>query len=705
MEVPDFNDPTPGGNSRVLVKPEVLKEILQAIALAEKRVEICIDSTLVETIIQDADLNRACQDLVSRGTSMRVITEITEQNVAYCKELMKVSQVVHKDKLMEGIWVVTEACFVSTLPQTRTDAQSIEYMKTSMGEVLILQKSVFDRLWARSVPAEVKIQELETGEIEKTEVFYGAEEAVKIIVNCMAGAQKEMVACTEAASIALVTNIEPIGREYRDFKRRGVRFRSIYEITKESLPYVKELTQFAEIRHLDGIKGNFAVTEKEYLATAIISSGNEPVTEVIRSTSRAVMEQHRYFFEFLWVKSVPAEQRIRELESGTEIPRIEVIEDPRKSIGLAQEIMVNTRNEFSVMFATPRTFALAIALGALETYRKMTDNGVMVRILIPANNDSPPLPEDIDKARKTAPRVHIKLTPSALNTRLTILISDGNRLMTWELRDDLNQDAYKAAGVSTYSNLESLASSYKAIFDALWNMADMYEQAENHRKAQIEFINIAAHELRTPIQPILGLAEVVREQIENSPEQATLIDAIIRNAKRLQSLQEDILEVARMESNLLQLKLSVFNLKNTIREAVAEWRSAMAAKQILLEYDGNRTDDILVNADEEKILQVLRNLLENAFKFTDRGTIRIAAKTSKNGQVVVSVRDSGTGIDQEIIPRLFEKFATKSVKGTGLGLYICRNLVESHGGRIWAENNKGGVGATFYFSLPIRPRE
>jgi signal transduction histidine kinase len=128
-------------------------------------------------------------------------------------------------------------------------------------------------------------------------------------------------------------------------------------------------------------------------------------------------------------------------------------------------------------------------------------------------------------------------------------------------------------------------------------------------------------------------------------------------------------------------------------------------KDVMLVWNGSTARDVIVYADEERIAQVVRNLLENALKFTATGTIRISTRMAKSGrEAIVSVEDSGTGIDEEILPRLFQKFATKSPKGTGLGLFICRKIIESHGGRVWAENNSNGPGATFSFSLPTKPQ-
>jgi two-component system sensor histidine kinase VicK len=223
---------------------------------------------------------------------------------------------------------------------------------------------------------------------------------------------------------------------------------------------------------------------------------------------------------------------------------------------------------------------------------------------------------------------------------------------------------------------------------------------------QKEFIDVAAHELRTPIQPILGLTQIVRSKV-TEPQQQALLDVTMRNAKRLQRLADAILDVTKIESKSLNLKKERFNLNDVITTAIndAITNDSLLKKEkdaIKLEY---RHQDVFVEADKERIIQVISNLLSNAIKFTQlRGTISISLQKkddNNNSHVVISMKDTGSGIDPEILPKLFTKFASKSYQGTGLGLFISKSIVEAHGGRIWAENNADGKGgAIFYFSLP-----
>ncbi|HZA48575.1 MAG TPA: ATP-binding protein [Nitrososphaera sp.] len=252
-----------------------------------------------------------------------------------------------------------------------------------------------------------------------------------------------------------------------------------------------------------------------------------------------------------------------------------------------------------------------------------------------------------------------------------------------------------------------------------------YNKLKEIDKMKDEFINVAAHELRTPIQPIIGLSEVLRSRIRNNDsgnstnaENQEYIDVVLRNGQRLGKLVEDILDVTKMESQSLELHKEHFDLNDLIINIIDDIVAAEADSMVYgLPARRKEKNHVKINyqpqhlpvyADRNRITQVISNLLNNALKFTSEGYVTITAEkktdnnSTKNGTiVVVNVCDSGSGIDPEMMPKLFTKFSSKSFSGTGLGLYICKNIIEAHGGRIWAENNKDGKGATFSFMLPI----
>ena len=234
------------------------------------------------------------------------------------------------------------------------------------------------------------------------------------------------------------------------------------------------------------------------------------------------------------------------------------------------------------------------------------------------------------------------------------------------------------------------------------------EQLKVHDKMQKEFINVASHEMKTPTQAIIGYSDLMQKHPDKREE---MLKAISRNAVRLQRLTNDILDVTRIESQTLKLDKEKFNLSDLIANVVEDQRSHIEKEnqKIKLMYN-NKYDSYgapIVDADRDRITQVISNLLGNAIKFTSNqvegGSVSVTLEKNHNNreEVIVNIRDTGEGIHQEILPRLFTKFATKSFAGTGLGLYISKSIVEEHGGRMWAQNNSDGQGATFTFTLPL----
>jgi signal transduction histidine kinase len=228
-------------------------------------------------------------------------------------------------------------------------------------------------------------------------------------------------------------------------------------------------------------------------------------------------------------------------------------------------------------------------------------------------------------------------------------------------------------------------------------------QLEVRDKLQNDFINIAAHELRTPIQPMLGVVELMEGSLNGGDSvevKRDEIEMLSRNANRLERLSSQLLEMARIEGGALQLHLEPVDISNEIRHIIQNLQNTLQ-KDIVVRY-ADPEKPLIVQGDKTRLFEVLSNLVSNAIKFTDQGAVTISTEQSADGnQALVKIVDTGSGIDAEIMPRLFTKFATKSDSGTGIGLYISKKIIEQHNGKIWAQNNPSGRGATFTFSLPL----
>jgi two-component system sensor histidine kinase VicK len=586
---------------------------------------------------------------------------------------------------------------------------------------------------------------------ERTEIWYGVDNIISRSLEVLSRMQTTYDLCLDSTGVSPILEIEPIKKAYFELKNRGVKIRIITEITTQNISYCKEIMNIGDVRHLEGIKGNFVIADgAKYAGIANTRDGNLP--QLISSNVMAFVEQQQYFFEMLWDKAIPAKKRIREIEEGRSPEKLEIIEDTQKSISRAFDIMNRTQKELLVLFATPRTFSLALLGEAASIYRKISENGVDIKLLVPRGTvDHIEENEQMAKVGQISPSINLRFTEVDLNTRITIMISDRNEFMSWELRDDTLDDPYLAGGIATYSNIKSIASSYAIIFDNLWKITEFAEnlrmaniKLEGNEKVMKEFINIAAHELRTPIQPLLGLSEVVRDRILNLAKQLQsweqeevvyrqlqdaaspaiparsdsnyrssslassieeiigMVDVVNRNAKRLEKLTSSLLDVSRIENNKsLGLSKENFNLVQKIRNVIYDIKSSQGEKADAIEIVYHAPDEpIMIEADKTRIYEVVSNLLRNAIKFTDSGTITITSRL-EGKNAIISIKDTGRSIDPELMPRLFTKFASKSETGTGLGLYLSKKIIEAHGGKIWAENNKDEKGATFAFTLPL----
>jgi len=357
------------------------------------------------------------------------------------------------------------------------------------------------------------------------------------------------------------------------------------------------------------------------------------------------------------------------------------------------------------------------------------------------------IPDDVSNDKISSSKfIDIRYIEPMSETRSTILLVDKKFSLVMELKDDVNELFDEAIGLSIYSNSKPGVFSYVSIFENLWTQTELYNRIKGvnvrlelandkldiHNKILDEYIHIAAHELRNPIQPILGLSQVLKSKFTQGKEgqisineAASLLDIIIRNAKKMNRLTDNVLDIAKIEAKTLHLKKEVFDLNELIQTLVEDfiwenntWNTndnnnyrdiklSLIPSSISKEKEQKVDSDLfLIKADKSRITQVISNLLNNAFKFTIKGKlINIDIKKEySNGSkyVVINIVDSGSGIDSEILPKLFTKFATKSeTGGTGLGLFLSKCIIEAHSGKIWARNNRYGNGATFGFRLPL----
>ncbi|MGH9985168.1 MAG: ATP-binding protein [Nitrososphaeraceae archaeon] len=553
---------------------------------------------------------------------------------------------------------------------------------------------------------------------EITEILYGTEDSVRRGVDFMQNAKVFMDLFGEKNGPSIIMTYDVYKNNYNAARQRGCKIRLITEITKDNLQYCKELLNVvSEMKHLEGFVGGIAVSESEYMTTTTLKE-KQLLTQVFYSNAREVVEQARYTFRTFWSKAIPADQRIREIEHDIQREFIETISDPNEILELATRLVKSAKDEILVIFSSANAFARFRKSGRMNLLvQSAISYRVIVKILTPLNDT---IVNDVEIMQRKYKNIEIRGIEPALQTRVTILIVDKSYSFVTELNDDTKPDSEDAVGLCSYSNSKSTVLSYVSIFETLWRQSELYKQLQGlyqelamRDNAQREFIDIAAHELRTPIQPILGLSEVAmaRNKDDNLKE---ILEIIAKNAKRLYRLTERVLDVTRIDSKILKLNDDAIDILSIMETIVSDYTNEMRNSRRDIELIWNKDKLISVvraisdncvelRGDQSRLVQVISNLISNAIKFTeDRGTITIDAEVDFESRIfTIKIIDNGRGIDPDICPKLFSKFSTKSDHGTGLGLYLCKNLVEAHGGSIWGDNNKQGKGATFSFSLPL----
>jgi signal transduction histidine kinase len=671
-------------------------------------------------------IKKSFLDATDRGVKLKYITEIMSENIPYCKELMRISEVRHLDGI-KGNFMVSEKEYLAPAVShdnnndTHSDTHiASQLIYSNVREIVEQQNYIFDTLWNKAIPAIKRFREIEEGIGHTgTRLLEDPDEIYDHMRYVIGNASKRKI-CSSTGGMQLIHSnffdlYKKILDKYRSGEGEGIRW--ILTVDKDNKELVKIfLVAGVQIRHLKNLTPmKFAVDDNYFHATIDKMENGKMMQSLLASNDPIYINHYNSIFEELWKNGTDAAQRIKDIEEGADIADIEVFQNVSRAKGVYLELVKEATKEILFIFPTANAFSRQHKIGAVELAENAAiERDVKVRILMPpvaSELTEETLNMSIDHHDKVQTR-HIE---QMLGTKATILVVDRKESLVMELRDDSKTTFDEAVGLSTYSNSKAGVLSYVAIFESLWSQTELYQEIKKahevlklHDKAQKMFVNVAAHELRTPIQPILGLSQILLSKTGNIEQYVDLIETINRNAKRLNRLSDDILDVTKIESNTLELRKEQLDLNEVISNAMDDIMSSkkIDSKKVQLIY---QPQDIIMNADKGRLIQVISNLLSNAIEFTKEGTIAISTRidrdnnsyNSRDNQITVSIQDTGSGIDPDILPELFSKFATKSFSGTGLGLFISKGIIEAHSGMIWAANNKNGKGATFSFKIPM----
>ena len=705
----------------------VLNTELLFFSNARKGIDTCMNYTRPELAIVLEQIKNAFLDAKARSVRLRYITEITKDNLSYCKELaLLVDELRHLEGI-KGNFMLSESEYLAPVVLFEKGKIASQIICSNQKEIVDQHQYMFDTLWNKGTSAQQRIKEIEEGVVEQqyyqTTFLENPNEISEELKKTIDTSDDDSwsVCSTFDGLLMLTSNkdFEKMQERLVDSNKKGKNTRWIGTINKDDIDIVKAYLNLGmETRHIKNqLPMNFALSSKEMYATIDEMKGGKIARNLLVSNDPHYVKHFKFIFEELWENGIVATERIKDIQAGVDLADIEVISSSLRARDQYIDIVKSASREILWIFPTANAFLRQEKIGAIPlAIQAAKEKNVKVKTLVPANNE---LEQKVEQLKEnTSPgTIDVRYIEQMSETKATILVVDRKHSLVMELKDDSKSTFVEAIGLSTYSNSKAGVLSYVSIFENLWKQSELYEQLtkaheqlKTHDRMQKEFINVAAHELRTPIQPILGLTQMIYSNFDQEEyphgkkqQQKELLEVVIRNAHRLQRLTEDILDVTRIESQNLSLKLEQINLDELILNAINDAKRNQLTKQVsLLYHQCDKDNAVFIQADKGRLNQVISNLISNAIKFTEEGTIIITSKKEeKENKVVISVKDSGIGIHPDILRRLFQKFATKSYQGTGLGLYISKSIVEAHGGNMWAENNKDGKGATFSFSLPL----
>ena len=750
--------------------------ITKKFAMKCKRdLNVCIDKNGPSVIINVPEIAEMYVIFKSNSVKMSIVTEITLDNIGYCKQIVEKFGVrIRHLSGIKGNFAISDNREYLASAMLHESKPLTELVYSNVKEIIVQNQLVFETFWNNAIPAEQRIRQIEEGVLPiQTYLINNNADALIYAQDFIRNADTGFSNSTSIGYFKLLDQNQTLLQaylnhlsKYKEGKvKSGVRWVTYIENKKEDIELINKFLDIGiEIKHVKNLPPLYFSVSRKQCVTAVENIENgEMYQRIIHSTEPLYILHYKKVFEELWDIGIDAGERIRQIETGTILQTTKVIENPVKTKQQFINLVRDAKEEILILFPSLNAVKREVIMGIIDLLKKRTDENIKIRILSPVNEIIKQILFQVDAASdKNRVTENIKTREIRKQEYLisTIVIVDRKYVLATELKDDSKELFEEAIGVSTYSTSKPTVLSYMSIFESLWDQTEMFDNLKTTNEKLVrseqlerEFINTAAHELRTPTQAIMGYTEMDKEifddilkttgSLENEQLRGHIIhlykhfDALSRNASRLDELINNLLDVARIESNRpnsLQLHREKVDLVKEINDSIKTLHGQkIKDKDIKINFIHDCVDEhCWIYADRSRLNQIFNNLIDNAIKFTGQnGKIDIMIKENVSNkveievgnkktildskqteneerinedkiseQILIGISDTGKGISPLIMPKLFEKFITSSDTGTGLGLYITRNLVEAHGGRVWAFNNKGGIGSTFMFSLP-----
>jgi signal transduction histidine kinase len=680
---------------------------------------------------------------VNEGLRIRIITNITKNDISCCKNLLSIGlEIHHVSELGGGNMILNDKILVSFIIYRKDPVHKgvSNVQKVMDPHFLRQQQLIFNKVWMDSIPSAQRMLELNEGKERnfpllspKTEVIENPYEIEKRLSDFIRSSTN-ISTCTSIGGIQMIQKYfldlhKETMKNYVSGKYKGTRWITTVNDEKDALSLKKILNDSMVVRHVRNLSAltNFAFNDDVFISSVDRMKDGNLMTSLVVSNDPLYLNHYRSIFEEVWKSGQKLEDRLMDIQDSIS-NNISVIYDPEQAIALARKLFESAKQEILIMLSSPNAALRLDQNKEFMALNNISRKGIKVKVLVPMKRV---IDNKVTKIVSKYPFVKFRFLPFTSLFLVGTAIIDRQQIISYEIKNDTKKSYSDAVRLCLFIDSAPTALSYGTLFENLWKQTDLYKQLQDIEKIQNDFINIASHELRTPVQSIMGFAEILLKDLGDSPNNKKQVDAIRRNANRIKELVNRLIDVTQIDNKLLILRTETFDFKALISEVIKEQSSMRSEKSTtsritlscIYRDDSewhhltgrSNQDPILITGDRIRLSQVMMNLLDNAYEAIslakdNNGTIMI--KIEKILQQVsttnipkqwlqVSIADNGSGIHPDIIPRLFTKFTTNTSNGIGLGLYFSREIIKEHGGKIWAKNNDSGIGSTISFRLPI----
>jgi hypothetical protein len=450
---------------------KVVNKVIEFVDKSTERVDACLDQTRPSLINNIKALKLSLSHARERGIKLRIVTEITNENLGYCKELVKycVNELRHLDGI-RGNFYVNEFEYISPAAEHEKGKPASHVLYSNVHEVVEQGQYLLETLWNKAVSSEQRIKEIEEG-IERceTRVIDDPDEIIRIISQITA-ASNELATCLSSGGIQYShKHFFEMKKKLLEKQKRGIHrgIRYVTYVDSQNIEVVKLFLESGiQVRHAPNLPPmSFGLSDKKVAVTIEKMEGGELVQSLLVSNEPAYLKHFSTVFHELWQNGIEATERIKEIEAGIEPAKIEILKNPEEALLRSRKLVKSAKHEVLRIYPSFNGFRRQIRMGALHLFREVLEHNKSVRILVPA--DEQQVEHTIKEIRLALPKLEIRGLDKTLQTQIGIIVVDRKESMIIELKDDTKEEYRDAAGLAAYSYSKPIALSYASVFETL----------------------------------------------------------------------------------------------------------------------------------------------------------------------------------------------------------------------------------------------